>query len=137
MRPIGVVLSIEDGARLSILGEPDVRLSKGDCLVFDGLCVHAGSAYPDAENYRVHIYLDTREKSGVRVPHETYLVDDRDEESALRYNNEYDYSDLRVTPPLAEDVIGLAGPNVLDNAFAEDTSRKRHKAMLNEQSGNP
>jgi hypothetical protein len=129
MRPIGVVLAIEDGARLSILGEPDVKLSRGDCLVFDGLCIHAGSAYPDAVNYRVHVYLDTREKSGARVQHETYLVDDSDVDQALRYNNEY-FLRLRS----AENTVGegATNPPRTETDLTEDCPRKKHK-MLSEK----
>ncbi len=56
-KPCGVVLALEDGTTLSIYGEGDVALKAGDCLIFDGDCVHAGSKYEKA-NTRVHVYLD-------------------------------------------------------------------------------
>lgn len=56
-KPCGVLLALEEGTTLSIYGEGDVSLNIGDCLVFDGDLVHAGSAYERA-NTRVHMFLD-------------------------------------------------------------------------------
>ena len=56
-KPCGALLAIEEGTTLSIHGEGNVSLNPGDCLVFDGDCVHAGSEY-DAPNTRVHVYLE-------------------------------------------------------------------------------
>ena len=39
------------------MGEGEIYLDQGDCLVFDGDCVHAGSAY-DYDNVWLHVYLD-------------------------------------------------------------------------------
>ena len=57
-KPLGALLALEEGTKLAVHGIGDVLLQRGDCLVFDGDLVHAGSAYPDAPNTRVHVYLD-------------------------------------------------------------------------------
>ena len=56
-KPCGALLALEKGTTLSIHGVGEVALNPGDCLVFEGDCVHAGSAYTK-ENTRVHVYLD-------------------------------------------------------------------------------
>ena len=59
-KPAGVLLALEHGARMRVMGEHGVRmicLEPGDVLVFDGDVVHAGAAYR-APNTRVHVYLD-------------------------------------------------------------------------------
>ena len=57
-KPQGVVLAIEeDGTTLDFLDRQE-SLRAGDLLVFDGDCVHAGSAYTRT-NTRVHCYLDS------------------------------------------------------------------------------
>ena len=56
-KPCGVLFAIEDNTKLNILGEGEVYLNQGDCLVFEGDCVHGGSAY-NYDNVRLHTYLD-------------------------------------------------------------------------------
>jgi hypothetical protein len=59
IKPCGVIWAIQNETKLSILSEGgDVTLQKGDCLIFDGDCVHAGSRYDKRQNTRVHCYLE-------------------------------------------------------------------------------
>jgi len=58
----GVLAALEDGTRFVFKeragSEPEtVPLQRGDILIFDFDVIHAGAGY-DAENTRVHIYLD-------------------------------------------------------------------------------
>ena len=59
-KPCGVLFAIEPNTKISILGKGEVYLESGDCLVFEGDCVHAGSSY-DYDNIRIHTYLDVIE----------------------------------------------------------------------------
>lgn len=76
-KPYGAVVALQDGTKLSIYGHGEVQLCRGDCLVFDGDCVHAGSAY-SVPNTRVHIYLDVptmhRRKNGTWFFHEKNAI---------------------------------------------------------------
>lgn len=56
-KPCGVLFAIEPNTKINIMGEGEIYLEPGDCLVFDGDCVHAGSSY-DYDNVRLHVYLD-------------------------------------------------------------------------------
>jgi len=56
-KPQGVMLALEDGTTLDFLDRKET-LCAGDLLVFEGDCVHAGSAYA-TNNTRVHCYLDS------------------------------------------------------------------------------
>lgn len=49
-----------------------VQLDRGDALLFRGDLVHAGSAYTNKTNIRVHIYLDT--PCVKRIKDRTYIV---------------------------------------------------------------
>ena len=51
----------------------EITLSAGEVLIFDGDLVHAGAAYPNCANTRVHMYLfvmgETRPLGGTwKVP---------------------------------------------------------------------
>lgn len=49
-----------------------LRLEAGDAVVFRGDLVHAGSAYSDVANIRVHVYLD--HPRCPRAPNRTWIV---------------------------------------------------------------
>ena len=58
-------------------GGPSVRrqtvhLSAGDAILFRGDLVHAGAAYPDRQNMRIHAYLDS--SAVPRDPNRTYII---------------------------------------------------------------
>ena len=56
-KPCGVLFAIEPNTKINILKKGEVYLDQGDCLVFEGDCVHAGSSY-NSDNVRLHTYLD-------------------------------------------------------------------------------
>lgn len=62
----------EELAHYPLIQRHTVALSAGDVLVFRGDLVHAGSAY-DAENVRLHMYLDSAHVP--REPNRTWLID--------------------------------------------------------------
>jgi len=73
-KPQGCLLALEKDTTLEVKEGPGahtVRLGPGDLLVFDGDCVHAGSAY-DRPNTRVHCYLDVA--THAREPNKTWFA---------------------------------------------------------------
>ena len=83
--PHGVLVALEDdttldvwpGSHLTDESVPHVRvcLNPGDVLLFRGDLVHAGSAYPDKENVRLHCFAD--HVGSVRKQGATYPVDSK------------------------------------------------------------
>jgi len=74
LKPLGVLLALQDGTKLALQGGHELRLRAGDLLIFDGDLVHAGAAYPDAANTRLHLYVHV---PCVRPPRNvTYLIAD-------------------------------------------------------------
>lgn len=82
--PLAALLAIEPGTMLSVWpksitgGDMPERIERvvlnmdvGDMVVFRGDLVHAGSGY-DAENHRLHAYLDSEYVS--RIDNRTWLV---------------------------------------------------------------
>ena len=76
-KPQGVLWALEDGTRFMVAGPEgiafEITLSAGEVLIFDGDLVHAGAAYPNCANTRVHMYLfvmgETRPLGGTwKVP---------------------------------------------------------------------
>jgi ectoine hydroxylase-related dioxygenase (phytanoyl-CoA dioxygenase family) len=49
-----------------------VELNAGDAILFRGDLVHAGAAYPDRQNLRIHAYLDS--VAVPRDPNQTYII---------------------------------------------------------------
>ena len=76
--PRSAILALEAGTRLCVSPHNsgyavELLLEVGDVLVFDGDLVHAGSAYPDRANTRLHVYLEV---DGIcRPPDTTWRVD--------------------------------------------------------------
>ena len=64
-KPQGVFWAVQEGCRLMVVGSEgesvEVHLELGDVLIFDGDLVHAGAAYPERDNLRVHVYLYVKE----------------------------------------------------------------------------
>ena len=60
-KPLGVFWALEKGCKIMLAGPGgeavEVCLEEGDVLLFDGDLVHAGAAYPDCDNIRMHVYL--------------------------------------------------------------------------------
>ena len=60
-KPLGVFWALEEGCKIMLAGPHgeavEVCLEVGDVLLFDGDLVHAGAAYPDSDNIRMHVYL--------------------------------------------------------------------------------
>ena len=60
-KPLGVFWAVEEGCRLMVVGPAgesvEVHLEQGEVLLFHGDLVHAGAAYPERDNMRVHLYL--------------------------------------------------------------------------------
>lgn len=60
-KPRGVFWALEKGCKIMLAGPHgeavEVCLQVGDVLLFDGDLVHAGAAYPDTDNIRMHVYL--------------------------------------------------------------------------------
>ena len=54
--------------KINIMGEGEIYLEPGDCLVFDGDCVHAGSSY-DYDNVRLYVYLDVIDIKRSKITH--------------------------------------------------------------------
>lgn len=50
-------------------------LGAGDALFFLGDAVHAGAAFVDDENCRIHAYLESRQQHDKREPDRTRFVD--------------------------------------------------------------
>ena len=75
-KPLGVFWALEKGCKIMLAG-PDgeaveVCLQRGDVLLFEGDLVHAGAAYPNSDNIRMHVYLYAR---GINKPGKgTWLV---------------------------------------------------------------
>lgn len=69
-RPQALMVALEDGTRLGVANGEDLQLNRGDVLLFDATFVHAGAAYPDAENVRLHAYVDST--AWQRRPNTTY-----------------------------------------------------------------
>ena len=74
LQPLGLIWAIEEGTRFRIHPGAELTLDPGDVLVFEGACVHAGSAYPDRANTRVHMYIDSDDVR--RLRDQTYPLDD-------------------------------------------------------------
>lgn len=77
-KPLGVFWAVEEGCRLMVVGPAgesvEVHLEKGEVLLFHGDLVHAGAAYPERDNMRVHLYLHA---IGVAPPNNnSYCVED-------------------------------------------------------------
>ena len=72
IKPLGILFAFEYGTSMYIHNIGKVILQPGDALVFAGDVVHAGDAYPDTSNVRLHLYLDV--PSHVRSKNETYLL---------------------------------------------------------------
>ena len=77
--PLGVFWAVEQGCKIMLVGpggeSVELRLELGDVLIFEGDLVHAGAAYPDGANMRVHVYLYA---SRVDVPGpNTYKLNDK------------------------------------------------------------
>ena len=75
-KPLGVFWAVEEGCRLMVVGPQgesvEVHLQQGEVLLFHGDLVHAGAAYPERDNMRVHLYLHAK---GVAPPNgNTYYV---------------------------------------------------------------
>jgi ectoine hydroxylase-related dioxygenase (phytanoyl-CoA dioxygenase family) len=81
--PFSVLLALQDQTFLDVipksirLSEPlqqptKLQLNPGDVVVFRGDLVHAGSAYPNEENYRIHAYVDP--VNFKRKRNATYLI---------------------------------------------------------------
>lgn len=73
VKPLGMILALEDGTKFETL-KGTQYLSRGDILLFDGDLIHAGAAYDEAPNTRVHAYIDTKDVK--RAPNRTYLATD-------------------------------------------------------------
>ena len=76
-KPQGVLLALQPHTHFLIAAEAgggveDVELSPGDVLIFDGDIVHAGAAYKDAPNTRIHVYLNVPDVA--RPKNSTWLV---------------------------------------------------------------
>ena len=77
--PLGVFWAVEQGCKIMLVG-PDgesveLRLELGDVLIFQGDLVHAGAAYLDGANMRVHTYLYASRVS--KPVSDTYKLDDK------------------------------------------------------------
>jgi len=59
------------GGETGLFAHSQIRLNRGDALVFRGDLVHGGAAF-DAFNARLHVYLDNNK--GQREPNRTHLV---------------------------------------------------------------
>jgi len=59
------------GAEKGLFAHSQIRLNRGDALVFRGDLVHGGAAF-DTFNARLHVYLDNNK--GQREPNRTHLV---------------------------------------------------------------
>ena len=74
-KPLGLLLALEDETRFEVFTKGQTKtyhISAGDVLLFEGDVVHAGAAYMEKKNTRVHAYIDV---PGVaRVKNVTYLV---------------------------------------------------------------
>ena len=78
LKPLGLLWAIEPGTRFLIHPETHIELEMGDVLVFEGGCVHAGAAYPDRANTRVHMYIDSdavRRQRNMTYPHDEQAFD--------------------------------------------------------------
>ena len=71
VKPLGVLLALQDGTRFEEFPDTTHCLCRGDMLVFDGDVVHAGSAY-DTGNLRLHAYVESNEHT--RDRNRTYLI---------------------------------------------------------------
>lgn len=86
--PLLFLLALEDDTHLEVWpqshlvvqgrrGGPPIQratvtLNAGDAIVFRGDLVHAGAAYPDRQNMRIHVYLDS--SAVPRDPNQTYII---------------------------------------------------------------
>lgn len=57
--PLGIIIGLMPQTKLD-LKQGTVVFGRGDILVFRGDTLHAGSAYPDRDNIRVHCYIDSK-----------------------------------------------------------------------------
>ena len=63
-KPLSAFWALEDGCKILLAGPEgeavEVCMERGDVLLFHGDLVHAGAAYPDSDNLRMHVYLYAR-----------------------------------------------------------------------------
>ena len=63
-KPLSAFWALEDGCKILLAGPEgeavEVCMERGDVLLFHGDLVHAGAAYPDSDNLRLHVYLYAR-----------------------------------------------------------------------------
>lgn len=71
VKPLGVLLALQDGTRFEEFPNTTHILDRGDVLIFDGDVVHAGAAY-GVGNIRIHAYVDSNEHT--RERNTTYLL---------------------------------------------------------------
>lgn len=61
--PLGAIVGLRSNTRLCVAADDGTRkyveFGRGDVLVFAGSVLHAGAAYRDRDNTRVHVYLDS------------------------------------------------------------------------------
>ena len=113
-KPFSVLLALEDGTTLDLLGGEQLALQKGDLLRWDGDLAHRGSAYLAAANTRFFMYVNA---DGVEAEegHATYHYYERDEEAPA-------------APPAAAAVAGQAG----QAEQAEQAARRRRHAAAHQ-----
>jgi hypothetical protein len=86
--PLLFLLALEDNTHLEVwpsshlviqghrggpaIQSTTVELNAGDAILFRGDLVHAGAAYPDRQNLRIHAYLDSA--AVPRDPNQTYII---------------------------------------------------------------
>ena len=73
VKPGSIIVGIENGSRIRLIGRKDMKIDEGDILFFEGDCIHAGASYEEP-NRRLHAYIDVPELK--RLDNYTYYYNE-------------------------------------------------------------